>query len=144
MNSYQDPASPYQAPPTMGNVRYYVMLPGFEGTAYTVAELQAMALSKVIKPNTQVQPEGQDYALMANDVPGLYSEKSWLVALLLSFFLGPLGIDRFYLGRIGLGVLKLLVTLVTFGLGGFVWWIVDIVLIANRNIKTGDGLPLGA
>lgn len=36
------------------------------------------------------------------------TEKSFVVALLLSILLGTLGIDRFYLGKIGTGVLKLL------------------------------------
>ncbi|KAL1932423.1 hypothetical protein VTP01DRAFT_8101 [Rhizomucor pusillus] len=58
------------------------------------------------------------------------SDRSWFVALLLSIFFGPFGIDRFYLGYILLGILKLL----TAGLGG-IWWIVDVVLIA-LNVLT--------
>ncbi|KAI8878835.1 hypothetical protein K501DRAFT_297391 [Backusella circina FSU 941] len=53
------------------------------------------------------------------------SDRSWFLALMLSIFLGPFGIDRFYLGYIFLGILKL----VTAGLGG-IWWTIDIVLIA--------------
>ena len=53
--------------------------------------------------------------------------KSWIVALLLSIFLGNLGIDRFYLGYIGTGILKL----ITFG-GLGVWWLIDLILIVTK------------
>lgn len=56
--------------------------------------------------------------------------KDKTTALLLSIFLGGLGIDRFYLGYTGLGILKLLTA------GGFgVWWLVDIILIACGSLK---------
>ncbi|KAF7732764.1 hypothetical protein EC973_000036 [Apophysomyces ossiformis] len=53
------------------------------------------------------------------------SDRSWFVALILSIFLGPFGIDRFYLGYVFLGIIKLL----TAGLAG-IWWTVDVILIA--------------
>jgi len=56
--------------------------------------------------------------------------KNWVVALLLSIFLGGFGIDRFYLGHIGLGVAKLLLSWLTFGL----WWLIDLILIAMRKV----------
>jgi len=64
-------------------------------------------------------------------------QKEWIVALLLSVFLGHLGIDRFYLGYIGLGILKLL----TFG-GCGIWWLIDLILIAADQLKSADGKPL--
>ena len=54
-------------------------------------------------------------------------EVNWLVCLLMSIFFGSLGVDRFMMGKIGTGILKL----VTFG-GFGVWWIVDIILIATK------------
>jgi len=63
--------------------------------------------------------------------------KDWLTALLLSIFLGELGVDRFYLGYIGLGVLKLL----TAG-GCGIWWLIDVILIATDGLKDANGRPL--
>jgi PGF-pre-PGF domain-containing protein len=60
--------------------------------------------------------------------------KSKTIALVLSFFLGGLGVDRFYLGYTMLGVLKLITA---GGLG--VWWLVDLVLIATGRLKPKDG-----
>ncbi len=63
--------------------------------------------------------------------------RSYLVALLLSIFVGSLGVDRFYMGYIGLGILKL------FTLGGCgVWWLIDLILIATHNLKDADGQDL--
>ena len=63
--------------------------------------------------------------------------REWLVALLLSVFVGGLGIDRFYLGYIGLGILKL----VTLG-GCGIWWLVDLILIATDSMKDAQGRRL--
>jgi len=66
-----------------------------------------------------------------------HQPKQWLVALLLSLFLGGLGIDRFYLGYGGLGVLKLLT------LGGIgIWALVDFILIALNKLPDANGNKL--
>lgn len=56
--------------------------------------------------------------------------KSPIIGLILGFFLGTLGIDRFYKGDIGLGIAKLILTITYFGLIiSFVWSIVDLFLV---------------
>ena len=60
--------------------------------------------------------------------------RDWLTALLLSIFLGTLGVDRFYMGQTGLGIGKLL----TFG-GCGVWWLIDVILIATGAAKDARG-----
>jgi len=64
----------------------------------------------------------------------IVSEKDWVVTLVLAVVLGFIGIDRFYAGSIGLGVLKLLTS---GGLG--LWWLIDIILLATGNYKDGNG-----
>ncbi len=64
-------------------------------------------------------------------------KRNFLVALILSILVGTLGIDRFYMGYIGLGILKL----VTLG-GCGVWWLIDVILIATKNLKDADGEEL--
>jgi TM2 domain-containing membrane protein YozV len=70
-------------------------------------------------------------------MPPPTGRKNWLVALLLSIFLGELGIDRFYLGYIGLGILKLITC---GGLG--IWWLIDLILIAAGKLRDANGNEL--
>jgi hypothetical protein len=52
---------------------------------------------------------------------------NWIVCLLMSIFLGYFAIDRFMMGHVGLGILKI----ITCG-GCGIWYVVDIILIAVR------------
>ncbi len=64
--------------------------------------------------------------------------KSYTATLLLSFFLGGLGIHRFYTGYIGIGILQLLT-----GGGCGIWTLIDFVSICFNNYKDAEDQDLG-
>jgi hypothetical protein len=59
--------------------------------------------------------------------PGVV-QKSKIVAGLLGILLGSLGIHNFYLGHTGRGIIQIVVTFVTFGIGG-IWGFIEGILI---------------
>ncbi|WP_068985785.1 MULTISPECIES: TM2 domain-containing protein [Lysinibacillus] len=62
------------------------------------------------------------------------SDKSFVATLLLCFFLGSLGIHRFYAGKIGTGILMVLT------LGGLgIWTIIDLIMIIVGKFTDKDG-----
>lgn len=122
----------FQQPPD----QYFVSVLGQVSGPYRYVDLQAMARNATLKADQLVRRMDTEW-FPAGQLQGVFSEKEWLITLLLSAFLGHLGVDRFYLGEIGLGVAKLLTC---GGLG--IWWIVDIILIATRKVDDANGLPL--
>ena len=71
---------------------------------------------------------------MKKDANAAGGGKSQLVALLLAFFVGVLGIHRFYLGHTGIGIIQLL----TFG-GFGIWALIDLILIITGDLKPKNG-----
>jgi hypothetical protein len=117
---------------------FLVQRMGAEEGPFTVADLQMQVRAKTLKSNSMVRrAEGTGQWFLATEVPGLFSDKEWLVALLISFFVGWFGIDRFYLGYTGLGILKL----ITFG-GCGIWYLYDLIMIAMGKVNDSDGLTL--
>jgi TM2 domain-containing membrane protein YozV len=67
------------------------------------------------------------------------SEKGFVPTILLCLFLGGLGIHRFYVGKIGTGILMLLT------LGGLgIWSLIDLIMIIVGSFKDKNGLPIKA
>ena len=69
-------------------------------------------------------------------------QKSRMVAGILGILLGSLGVHSFYLGHTTRGVLQIVVTICTLGIGGL-WGFIEGILILVGNINTdAQGRPL--
>ena len=79
------------------------------------------AAQPLLQPARQVSANGSD----------------WLTTLLLSLFLGKLGVHRFYTGHTITGLLMLC----TCG-GCGIWWMIDVVMIITESFKDYEGRPL--
>ena len=117
--------------------QWLVQVPGQPDSPVDTFTLSAWAKTKVIQPDTQVTDIETNRTFAASQIPGVFSDKEYIIALLFSIFLGYLGIDRFYMGQVGMGIGKLL----TAG-GCGVWYLIDIILIATRSSNDSAGRPL--
>jgi len=74
---------------------------------------------------------------MGSGMTGGASDKGFVPAILLCFFLGALGVHRFYVGKIGTGLLQLVT------LGGLgIWALVDFIMLVTGNFKDKLGYPV--
>lgn len=95
-------------------------------------------------PSGVMPPLAQPYQAYQSPQPGqgpgypmVAPPRDWLTALLLCIFVGWLGIHRFYVGKIGTGVLMLL----TAG-GCGIWTIIDLIMIITGAFTDKEGRPL--
>ena len=69
-------------------------------------------------------------------------QKSKLVAVLLAFFLGSIGIHDFYLGYTKNGIIKIILTCCT-GVGGSIWALIDFIRLLTGSLNTdANGVEL--
>ena len=98
-------------------------------TADEIKKLNDLLRDRVI---TQEEFDSQKEKLL--DSSTKTNSIDWLALFLLTFFVGVLGVHRFYVGKIGTGVLMLIT------LGGLgVWFLVDLLLVVTGQFTNKDG-----
>ncbi len=64
-------------------------------------------------------------------------QKPWMTTLILCLVAGPLGVHRFYVGKIGTGIAQLCT------LGGCgIWTVIDLIMILTGKFTDAQGRPL--
>jgi TM2 domain-containing membrane protein YozV len=116
---------------------WIIVIPGYGDQPLNVYQLRQMAVAGQINGQTPIKDARTGNVFMAKQVPGIFSQRDYVTLLLISWFLGVFGVDRFMLGQTGLGIAKLL----TFG-GCGIWALVDFILVAMRKVTDSEGMPL--
>lgn len=135
--TYQQPA-PYGQP---AGGSFYVNHMGQEHGPVGIPELQQMALAGQLQGSTPVRSADNPNPFPANQIPGLFSDKSKLTAGLLQIFLGSFGVGRFYLGYSGIAIAQIAVTWLTCGLGA-IWPLIDGIMMLVGKVPDSNNRPL--
>lgn len=129
-----DPNQPDAAPPTAEAA------PPTEGAPAPMPPQQPLAPPP---PGYGYAPNGAEIPVFANGKPRVdeygnpVSDKSRLAAALLCWFLGIIGVHRFYVGKVGTGIAMI------FTLGGLgIWVLIDLIMILVGSFKDKQELPL--
>jgi TM2 domain-containing membrane protein YozV len=81
------------------------------------------------------------YAMGNTQYPAGYMPRSKTTALILAIFLGWIGAHRFYVGKSGTGLLMIVVVVCSLGLG-WIWTLIDIIMIATDKFVDSNGYAL--
>ena len=123
---------------------------------YTIEQANALLLSGQLRSADMAWYEGAANWMPLNSIAGIINvpppppplgmppqsdtDKRILPAFLLAFFIGPLGIHRFYVGKTGSGVAMLVISLTLFGLiVTGIWALVDWIMILCGSFTDGNG-----
>ena len=173
-------AVPLLTDPGVGGRELVYSRLGVEHGPVTAMELAQLAAAQGLPPTTQVRDTAGGSWFALSELVSTTSRRSFGATLALTFFLGALGAHWFYLGRPGLGALRLLTwggtlaltiaaiseasntsydiytgyysggpdtgLLVALYLAGGViamWTLLDLILVATRSVRDGDGRKLG-
>ena len=90
----------------------------------------------IINNNTHASAAATATVVASGNYSDLISPKSWLVTLILCLLLGGLGIHRFYVGKIGTGILMIFLCVTGVSLA---WALVDLVFIILGKFKDKQG-----
>ncbi len=149
--SYGTPAGDYGQAPNQG---YTNEQPQYAQQQYTQPQYEQAQYGQTYQqPGVYAAPSATQYtqpvgAPVAAPIaaPG---QKSRIAALLLAIFLGGLGVHNFYLGRVGLGVAQLLISLLSFGMlawASWIWAVIEGILYMTssdpRWATDARGVPL--
>ena len=94
----------------------------------------AMCATQAKSSNKQIKDISMTDTTVAPQPQVELSEKGFVPTLLLCFFLGAFGVHRFYVGKIGTGLLMLIT------LGGLgIWTLIDFIIIAVGSFKDKEG-----
>ena len=108
------------------------------GTAYDAPAASSYAQQAYGQPAYGQPAYGQPFAAGA--------PKQWIVAVILAFFLGTLGVHNFYLGYTTKGIIQLVLTLTFIGLiVSGIWAFIDFIMLLMRSgdyATDAQGQPL--
>lgn len=124
-----------EAPPDFTNDTQLAAQLGYGCTAYGGQWSQDVQLTRAwCTALPGIECDGPRRFMVGNVPCVRYTGQYFLSTLLFSIMLGWFGVDRFCLGYVATGIIKLLT------LGGFgVWWLVDMGLIAAGLLTPADG-----